>query len=279
MKTLPKYDELMMPTLNALRALGGSASNDEIYDQVADTLNIPPELRDMIYREGSTTFLRDRLNWARTYLKKYGAIANSTRGVWALTDKGEGITSDNIITIKREVIKETDLNRKKTNRVPLVQENGTPQDDLDWEDHLLQILLAMKPDAFERLCQRILRESGFIRVEITGRSGDEGIDGYGILRMNLVSFQVLFQCKRWKGSVGSPVIRDFRGAMVGRADKGLILTTGTFTQDARKEATRDGAPAIDLVDGEVLCGLLRDLNLGVAPVTDYAVNEDFFKSI
>ncbi len=209
MKVLPKYDELMMPTLNALRALGGSASNEEIHDQVADTLNIPPELRDMQHGESSMTALRYRMHWARTYLKKYGAIANSTRGVWAITDKGEGITSDHIITIKREVIKETNLNRKKTNKVSIVQENGTPQDDLDWEDHLLQILLAMKPDAFERLCQRILRESGFIRVEITGRSGDEGIDGYGILRMNLVSFQVLFQCKRWKGSVGSPVIRDF----------------------------------------------------------------------
>ncbi|WP_206528489.1 restriction endonuclease, partial [Mesorhizobium sp. M7A.F.Ca.CA.002.05.1.1] len=120
------------------------------------------------------------------------------------------------------------------------------------------ILLALDPAAFERLCQRILREAGFIKVEVTGRSGDGGIDGTGVLRVNLLSFHVLFQCKRWKGSVGSGVVRDFRGAMVGRADKGLVITTGTFTADARREAVRDGAPAIDLIDGDGLCDLLKD---------------------
>ncbi|GIX20603.1 MAG: hypothetical protein KatS3mg120_2279 [Erythrobacter sp.] len=121
----------------------------------------------------------------------------------------------------------------------------------------------MEPGAFERLAQRILRESGFVKVEVTGKSGDGGIDGTGVLRMNLISFQVLFQCKRYAGSVGASVVRDFRGAMQGRADKGLIITTGTFTPDARKEATRDGAPAIDLIDGDALCELLKDLRLGV----------------
>jgi restriction system protein len=122
----------------------------------------------------------------------------------------------------------------------------------------------MKPPAFERLCQKILERSGFIKVDVTGRSGDGGIDGIGVLRLNLLSFHVFFQCKRWKGSVGASVIRDFRGAMVGRADKGLVMTTGTFTTDARREATRDGAPAIDLVDGETLCELLKSLNIGVS---------------
>ena len=114
-----------------------------------------------------------------------------------------------------------------------------------------------------RLCQRILKESGFIKVDVTGRGGDSGIDGIGVLRLNLLSFHVFFQCKRWKGSVGAPVIRDFRGAMVGRADKGLVMTTGTFTVDARKEATRGGAPPIDLIDGAALCELLKDLKIGV----------------
>jgi restriction system protein len=121
----------------------------------------------------------------------------------------------------------------------------------------------MKPDAFERLAQRLLRESGFVKVEVSGKSGDGGIDGSGVLRMNLISFQVLFQCKRYKGSVASEVVRNFRGAMQGRADKGLIITTGTFTAEARREATRDGAPAIDLIDGEALCQLLKDKRLGV----------------
>jgi restriction system protein len=121
----------------------------------------------------------------------------------------------------------------------------------------------MSPAGFERLSQRILRESGFTKVEVQGRSGDGGIDGAGVLRMNLVSFHVLFQCKRWKDAVSAPVVRDFRGAMIGRADKGLIITTGRFTSEAQREAVRDGAPAIDLVDGETLCELLKNLRLGV----------------
>jgi restriction system protein len=121
----------------------------------------------------------------------------------------------------------------------------------------------MEPDAFERLAQRILRESGFVKVEVRGKSGDGGIDGVGVLRVNLVSFQVFFQCKRWKGSVGASEIRDFRGAMQGRADKGLFITTGNFTSQASDEATRDGATAIDLIDGERLCDLLKELKLGV----------------
>jgi Restriction endonuclease len=133
-----------------------------------------------------------------------------------------------------------------------------------WQDVVLECLLKMTPSAFERLCQKILERSGFIKVDVTGRSGDGGIDGIGVLRLNLLSFHVFFQCKRWKGSVGASVIRDFRGAMVGRADKGLVMTTGTFSTDARREATRDGAPAIDLVDGETLCELLKDLEIGVS---------------
>jgi restriction system protein len=132
-----------------------------------------------------------------------------------------------------------------------------------WKDELLAVVRGLKPDAFERLAQRLLREAGFLKVEVTGRSGDGGIDGIGVLRVNLLSFQVLFQCKRYQGSVGAGAIRDFRGAMVGRSDKGLLITTGTFTPDAKREATRDGAPAIELIDGDQLCDLLRQLKLGV----------------
>jgi restriction system protein len=138
----------------------------------------------------------------------------------------------------------------------------------------------MEPGAFERLCQRVLREAGFVKVEVTGRAGDGGIDGTGVLRLNLLSFHVLFQAKRYRGSVGASTIRDFRGAMVGRADKGLIITTGTFTSDARREANRDGAPAIDLVDGDALCDLLKSLRIGVRTemVEVVTVDEGTFQS-
>jgi restriction system protein len=149
---------------------------------------------------------------------------------------------------------------------PEEQRSETADDDqLDevWRDQLLSILQTMPPDAFERLAQRILRESGFIDVEVKGKSGDGGIDGIGILRVGLLAFRVFFQCKRYKGSVSAGAIRDFRGAMVGRTDKGLLITTGHFTADAKREATRDGAPQIELIDGEQLCDLLKSLKLGL----------------
>src|SRR5690606_24875855 len=124
-------------------------------------------------------------------------------------------------------------------------------EDIDHRTELMNILLGLSPEGFERLCQRLLRESGFEKVEITGRSGDGGLDGIGVLQVNpVVSFIVLFQCKRYKGSVNPSQVRDFRGTMQGRADKGIILTTGTFTSEAKKEASRDGVPPIELVDGD-----------------------------
>jgi Restriction endonuclease len=164
---------------------------------------------------------------------------------------------------RREVREKLDRAEKYLRAIGQVKPSHASGFKIPWQDLLLDCLLKMTPSAFERLCQKILRESGFIKVDVTGRSGDGGIDGIGVLRLNLLSFHVFFQCKRWKGSVGASTIRDFRGAMVGRADKGLVMTTGTFTADARKEATRDGAPAIDLVDGEDLCDLLKDLRIGV----------------
>jgi restriction system protein len=116
---------------------------------------------------------------------------------------------------------------------------------------------------------------------VKGRSGDGGIDGIGVLRVQLVSFHVLFQSKRWRDSVGASVVRDFRGAMIGRADKGLIITTGNFTADARREATRDGAPAIDLVDGDTLCDLLKAYKIGISvrQIEVVEIQEDQFSGM
>jgi restriction system protein len=148
----------------------------------------------------------------------------------------------------------------------------------DHRTHLLATLQSLPASGFEQFCRRLLRESGFQDVEVTGRSGDGGIDGIGILQVNpLVSFKVLFQCKRYQGSVTPSQVRDFRGAMQGRADKGIIITTGVFTQDARREAVRDGVPPIELVDGEKLVGMLEDLELGLKPVRAYRVDIEFFK--
>jgi restriction system protein len=193
-------------------------------------------------------------------LKKVGALENSERGVWRLTPVGAAMTESEIREVPKLVAK---LKKQKPKPVEKNDHEEEIEEELAWKDRLLDVLKGMKADAFERLSQRVLRESGFTKVEVTGRSGDGGIDGAGVLRVNLLSFHVRFQCKRYETTVGPSVVRDFRGAMVGRADKGLIITTGTFTAEARREATRDGAPAIDLVDGETLCELLKQLKIGV----------------
>lgn len=279
---IPKYDELMAPTIEALKQLGGSASNDEIHDEIVELMRLPGDVVEFPHEEGGNlTRLRYRMNWARSYLKKVSALENTQRGVWTLTAKGRGMTANEIAEVPR-LVRQMGNKVRKAERAAAA-ETGIDEltDDLIWNEQLLSVLLAMAPDAFERLCQRVLREAGFTKVEVTGRSGDGGIDGNGVLRVNLISFQVIFQCKRYKDSVGSSVVRDFRGAMVGRADKGLIMTTGRFTADARKEAIRDGAPAIDLVDGDDLCELLKNLRIGVKVkmVEEVEIDEAVFASI
>ena len=156
------------------------------------------------------------------------------------------------------------------------------ESELSWKQRVLGSILAMPPEAFERLSQRLLRESGFTQVEVTGKSGDGGIDGKGVLRIGgLVNFQVVFQSKRYAGTVSAGIVRDFRGAMIGRAAKGLIISTGTFSRDARAEAIRDGAPAIDLVDRRELAELLKKYKLGVKTVMveKVEVDVDWFKTV
>jgi restriction system protein len=118
-------------------------------------------------------------------------------------------------------------------------------------------------------------------VLVTGRSGDQGIDGVGLARLGLLSFPTYFQCKRYENSVGSGAVRDFRGAMAGRGEKGVIITTGTFTPAARQEATRDGVPPIDLIDGDSFCDLLNSHQLGVKVqsrvVEDISIDEVFWE--
>ena len=252
---VPGVRELFVPTIRALQALGGSASIEEIDEKVADLVGLSDEARSILHNEGPRTKIQYRCAWARSWLKAAGYVTNSDRAVWALTSAGDSLKEPDFVELPRKVRQAGYEARKK--REANEQAGEELEADLtsliDWREKLLDSITGIKSDAFERLSQRILRESGFTRVLVTGRSHDGGIDGTGVLRVNLLSFHVLFQCKRWKGSVGPSVVRDFRGAMMGRADKGLIITTGTFSADARKEATRDGAPAIDLIDGDALC--------------------------
>lgn len=271
----------MNPTLDSLRELGGSASIHELVDEIIRHLELPDEVADVPHGDGRQTEVEYRAAWARTYLKKAGLLDNSERGVWTLTATGqEAIEVDpqEIVQLVRKLHRE----RRKEREV----EDEALEDDADspWEAELLHLLGQMDPIAFERLCQRVLRESGFTEVEVTRRSGDGGIDGHGLIRIGgLISFPVLFQSKRYAGNIGPDTVRDFRGAMMGRADKGLIITTGGFTREARREATRDGAPPIDLIDGTLLVEKLKELRLGVEvqikTVEEVRINADWFASL
>lgn len=285
---VPSHDQLFNPTLRALRELGGSASITELLDQVINILEPPTEVVEQPHNgKRNQTELEYRLAWARTYLKKYGLVHNSERGVWALAPRGHEAGTVDPQAVNRFVREQSVRERQgRTDSTEIDErrtEPETEQEETDsWRETLMATLLQMSPDAFERLCQRLLRESGFIQVEVTGRSGDGGIDGHGLVRLaGLISFPVIFQCKRYRDTISSSTVRDFRGAMVGRADKGLIITTGRFTHGASSEATRDGAPPIDLIDGEQLIDKLKDLRLGIATrqVEVVEVNTEWFSAI
>lgn len=283
MTKMPTFDQLMNPLLEALHALGGSGSIEEIYAKTVETTGLPDEILAQLHdpEKSSQTEVGYRLAWARTYLRKFGLLENSSRGVWSLTDKAKSLSTvdpSEVVRFVRALDREESpkhLNIDVTAR-EISEEEG-------WKEKLSTILTQqLDPSGFERLVKRILRESGFIHVEVTGRTGDQGIDSKGIARVNgFMSFHVLFQCKRYKGSVAASEIRDFRGAMVGRADKGLFITTGSFTPAAIKEATRDGAPPIDLVDGDELAEKLKELALGVRTelVERVSVDANWFESL
>jgi len=285
--SIPKSDELFNPILEAIRKLGGSASISELDEEVTKNLHLTDKEIAEAHNERITE-LEYHLAWARSYLKAYELLDNSQRGIWVLTAKGKDIDTVDPRQVTRFV---RDLRKGKSSKIA-VKDPGTIVDlgvaeaeavlEETWREELIARLLEMSPDAFERLCQRLLRESGFVEVKVTGRTGDGGIDGVGIVRLGgLLGFPVLFQCKRYRGSVSPSVIRDFRGAMIGRADRGLVITTGTYSRDAKLEATRDGAPPIDLVDGEQLLDKLKELRLGVTikMIEQVSVLPDFFSEI
>lgn len=275
---VPTYDNLFNPLLKAMHQLGGSATVSEQEDKVSKILNLSDKEVNEIHR-GNRTKLSYRLAWSRNYLKRYGLLENSTRGVWSLTSQGKNVHKVNKKKVN-SLVKTMDKSVEKLTKTIgkyVVIEPRLP----DWQDELINTLKNLSPQEFEKLCQRILREAGFIEVEVTGRSGDGGIDGRGIFKIGgFLSFRVIFQCKRYNGVVSPKEIREFKGTMSGRADKGLFLTTGTFTREARQEAQRDGSIPIDLVNGQELAEKMRELGLGIKISTkeNVEIDKDWFKS-
>lgn len=279
-KTYQGFMRFFIPVIEVLRELGGSGRSAEVTDIVIERLNIPEEEQEDTLKSGSSK-IRNQVAFARLYLVKSGYLGSSQHGVWSLTERGlkDEITHIDVPNIVREVQK-TLAKKRVDKKSKGDKEDIEPDGPHEFDDHkteLLNTLKSLPPEGFERLSQRLLREAGFEKVVVTGKSGDGGIDGHGIIQINpFVSFNVLFQCKRYKGTVSSSQIRDFRGAMTGRADKGIIITTGNFTLEAKKEARRDGAPPIEIVDGERLIEMFELLELGLKPKKDYEIDYEFF---
>lgn len=277
----PQFIRFLKPIIEILLESGGSATSSEVTDKVIERMSISDEEQSVILKSGQSR-VYNQVHWARMYLVNGGLLDSSKRGVWTLTDLGRDTklsTFDPLAFFKavyKQHTSKKDVDSNSTQADTAVDEQ-TSEPDGDYKTNLLGIIKGLPPGGFERLCQRLLREHGFEQVTVTGKSGDGGIDGVGILQVNkFVSFTVLFQCKRYAGSVTPSEVRDFRGAMEGRADKGIIITTGVFTNEAKKEARRDGAKPIELVDGEKLVDLFESLELGLKPRTTYDIDLPFF---
>ena len=287
------YKELIIPTYEALLELGGSGTNDEICAQVIKSMNLPDDVVDEPHLGNiNQTELEYQLAWSRTYLKNFGVIVNSGRSVWAIapdyTAKVELNTKEIVAyTVNRNM-------QRRLNKVGSEEPNNMGPNDVDptndyeeypdeikpWRQKLSEILQNMDPYGFERLTQRLLRECGFSQVEVTKKSGDGGIDGTGKLKINgIFSFNVAFQCKRYKGAVSAGDIRDFRGSLTTDIEKGVLITTGTFTKAAKEEASNPGKQQIDLIDGEEFINKIAEYGIGVKEVRTYEVDEKFFEKI
>lgn len=303
---IPKFSEVLLPTLKAVQSLGGSGSISEIVAEVILLEGFTEQQQAVLHNNGPETKIGYRVAWARTYLKYFGFLTNSERGVWSLTEAGDQFLRDGsqtdedrvkvLLRLKAEKIRQATEARSARESKPVDVESLVEEDEPDepdetveegsggsWKEWIISRLTSPEFSAaqFERLAQRLLREANFESVTVTGRSGDQGIDGVGVYRLGLLTFPVFFQCKKYAGSVGPSEVRDFRGAMQGRGEKGLLITTGSFTSGAKSEASRDGATPIDLVDGDRLCELLKDYSLGVIKrtVEQITVNSDFFADI
>jgi restriction system protein len=276
----PQFIRFFRPIIEVLKETGGSGTAAEVLDHVIEKMSIS-ESEQVVTNKNGQSRVRNQIYWAKFYLAKAGYIDSSKRAVWSLTEKG--LSKDTKTLDNLEIFKEVRKSFKKEKesedlwKPPVGEKEEEEIEPPDHRTKLLNLIKSLPPAGFERLSQRLLREHDFQKVVVTGKAGDGGIDGVGILQVNpFVSFNVLFQCKRYQGAVTPSHIRDFRGAMMGRAEKGIIITTGTFTLEAKKEARRDGAPPIELVDGDSLVQMFEKIELGLIPRTTYDVDEKFF---
>ena len=274
----PVNMRFFLPTIKALKQLGDSGTSEEIKDYLIEELNLSENELEEKFKSGIAK-IDNQFTWAKTYLREANFIKILENNLIQLTEEGRNanLTEDEVVILIKKLHGNLVKKGKSNSKVSSAEETEIIE-IAEHQKELLSKIYSLSPDGFEKLCQRFLRESGFTKVVVKGKSGDGGIDGEGILEINpLVSLKVIFQSKRYKETVSSSQVRDFRGAMQGRAEKAIIITTGRFTQEAKKEAIRDGVPPIELVDGEKLVELFEQRELGLKRKTIYEIDEDFFE--
>ncbi|OPX35915.1 restriction endonuclease [candidate division KSB1 bacterium 4484_188] len=279
---LPAHVRFFLPIIEVLKNLGGSGSPSEIKDGLIELCHLSENELDEKLKTGITR-IDNQIIWSKIYLTQAELIDSSNKDLWRLTEKGfkSNLSENDVKKLFKQIHSKfisKGLKKAKKSNVTEIETESEITEIPKHKEELLSILLSLSPEGFERICQRLLRASGFKKVVVTGKSGDGGIDGEGILEINaLVSLKVVFQAKRYKDTVSASQIRDFRGAMQGRAEKGIIISTGRFTQDAQKEAIREGVPPIELVDGAKLVELFEQQELGLKRKTIYEIDIDFFE--
>lgn len=275
----PEFLKYVNPVLTALQANGGAGDSTDIIEQVINKPGITEAELEETTSNGQSR-IRNQIQWARFYLFKAGLIDNAQRGIWRLTNEGldKKLNDDDVYKLFKSV---QDSVKKTPTSKPQKAEpkfENTPTEDEEHSIGLINIIQNLSPSGFEKLCKRLLTEIGINEIMITGGSGDQGIDGKGIVKLNdVVSLNIVFQCKRYRETVSPHHVRDFRGAMQGRGEKGLIITTGRFTKEAKSEANRDGVTPIELIDGDRLVELFEKYRLGLKPVTVFEIDQEFFK--
>lgn len=271
---LPGYRELRCHALKVIRELSMPASNADIDTAVADAFALTPGQRQIPHGEGSQTELAYRIAWARSGLVAAGAIEHVSKALWSLTPAGREMDCTDIERARKEYLQKIKADKQFSSSMDTLGSGDESEPD-DWRHAVRDQLLAMSPDAFERLSGRLLEAAGFDEVQVTGKVADGGIDAVGVYRPSgLISFRTSVQCKRWQGSVGRDRVQAFQGASMPRSDRGIIITTGTFTAEAKAQAQAPGAFPVELVDGVQLAELLKQYKLGVRTTTVEVVTLD-----
>ena len=275
----PEFLKYINPVLTTLQANGGAGNSSDVIEQIIESLGISDKELEEVTSNGQSR-VRNQIQWARFYLFKAGLIDNVQRGIWRLTNEGleKKLTDDEVYALFKSVQESVKKTTEATSKKSEEKFADTSTEDEEHSIGLLNLIQTLPAVGFEKLCKRLLTEIGINDITITGGSGDQGIDGKGIVKLNdVVSLNIVFQCKRYKETVSPHHVRDFRGAMQGRGEKGLIITTGRFTKEAKNEANRDGVTPIELIDGDRLVELFEKHHLGLKPVVVFEIDHEFFK--